>query len=45
MEYISKRDSKHYRNDDGTPAALCRESILAYIKAISNMFNMQKMLG
>lgn len=45
MKYVSKRDSKHYRNDDGIPGAFGRESILAYIKSISGMFNTQKMLG
>ena len=45
MEYVSKRGSKYRRNDDGTPAALGRESILAYVKAISGMCNTQKALG
>ncbi|KAG1019586.1 hypothetical protein G6F43_014354 [Rhizopus delemar] len=45
MEYVSKRGSKYRRNDDGTPVALGRESILAYVKAISDMCNRQKALG
>ncbi|EIE85804.1 hypothetical protein RO3G_10514 [Rhizopus delemar RA 99-880] len=45
MEYVSKRGSKYRRNDDGTPVALGRESILAYVKAISDMCNTQKALG
>ncbi|KAG1049061.1 hypothetical protein G6F43_008591 [Rhizopus delemar] len=44
MEYVSKRGSKYRRNDDGTPVALGRESILAYVKAISDMYNKQKAL-
>jgi hypothetical protein len=45
LEYASKQGSKCRRNDDGTPAALGRESILAYVKAISDMCNTQKTLG
>ncbi|EIE89012.1 hypothetical protein RO3G_13723 [Rhizopus delemar RA 99-880] len=45
MEYVSKRGSKYRRNDDDTPVALGRESILAYVKAISDMCNTQKALG
>ncbi|KAG1035365.1 hypothetical protein G6F43_013241 [Rhizopus delemar] len=45
MEYVSKGDSKYRRNDDGTPVALGRESILAYVKSISDMCNTQKALG
>ncbi|KAG1634730.1 hypothetical protein G6F44_010014 [Rhizopus delemar] len=44
MEYVSKRRSKYRRNNDGTPVALGRESILAYVKAISDMCNTQKAL-
>ncbi|KAG1056168.1 hypothetical protein G6F43_001912 [Rhizopus delemar] len=44
MEYVSKRGSKYHRNDNGTPIAFGKGSILTYVKAISDMCNTQKAL-
>ncbi|ORE19343.1 hypothetical protein BCV71DRAFT_102549 [Rhizopus microsporus] len=40
-----KRDRKIRRNPDGTPIALGRESVLAYVKAITDIYSKQKALG
>ncbi|CEI94485.1 hypothetical protein RMCBS344292_08695 [Rhizopus microsporus] len=40
-----KRGRKLRRNADGTPIALGRESVLAYVKAIADMYSKQKTLG
>ncbi|CEG69734.1 hypothetical protein RMATCC62417_05756 [Rhizopus microsporus] len=44
-EYVMKRGRKLRRNADGTPIALGRESVLAYVKAIADMYSKQKTLG
>ncbi|OAD72804.1 hypothetical protein PHYBLDRAFT_65275 [Phycomyces blakesleeanus NRRL 1555(-)] len=44
-EYVPKRGNRYRKNDDGTSVALGRESILAYVKAISDISNTQNALG
>ncbi|CEG75365.1 hypothetical protein RMATCC62417_10421 [Rhizopus microsporus] len=44
-EYVMKRGRKLRRNPDGTPIALGRESVLAYVKAIADIYSKQKALG
>ncbi|CEJ05410.1 hypothetical protein RMCBS344292_19352 [Rhizopus microsporus] len=38
-EYVMKRGRKLRRNPDGTPIALGRESVLAYVKAIADIYS------
>ncbi|CEG84815.1 hypothetical protein RMATCC62417_18567 [Rhizopus microsporus] len=40
-----KQGRKFRRNPDDTPIALGRESVLAYVKAIADMYSKQKALG
>ncbi|CEJ01408.1 hypothetical protein RMCBS344292_15435 [Rhizopus microsporus] len=44
-EYVMKQGRKLRRNPDGTPIALGRESVLAYVKAIADIYSKQKALG
>ncbi|CEG71291.1 hypothetical protein RMATCC62417_07046 [Rhizopus microsporus] len=44
-EYAMKRGRKLRRNPDGTPIALGRQSVLAYVKTIADMYSKQKALG
>ncbi|KAG1169346.1 hypothetical protein G6F70_008498 [Rhizopus microsporus] len=44
-EYVMNRGRKLRRSPDGTPIALGRESVLAYVKAIVDIYSKQKALG
>ncbi|CAO3692404.1 unnamed protein product [Rhizopus microsporus] len=44
-EYVMNRGRKLRRSPNGTPIALGRESVLAYVKAIADIYSKQKALG